>query len=158
MTGTGDVLPRQIGVGPLTLDLFHRDAQIGTRWLGLFPREFALLWRLAESPGQRLDRMTLLADVWRLDHDPETNRLEVHVARLRAKLHDYRLAGIIVTDPAGGYRLESEVTWPGHSTTSFQDEGLDSYLRIGNDPAKADSGDGTDDIPHQRAGINHPRR
>lgn len=95
-------------VGAVTLDLFHRDGRVGNRWLGLHPREFALFWRLAEAEGARVSRRALLADVWRLDHDPETNRIEVHVSRLRAKLASVRLSWLIATDPRGGYRLHSE--------------------------------------------------
>ena len=100
------MLPRLCLAGPLSLDLFHRDVHISGQWLRLLPREFGLLWRLAETPGQRVSRSRLLREVWRLDHDPETNRVEVHVARLRAKLHTHRLGWMIATDPAGGYFLE----------------------------------------------------
>ena len=98
---------RNLQVGPVLLDLFHRDGRIGDRWLGLHPREFALFWRLAEAEGARVSRRALLADVWRLDHDPETNRIEVHVSRLRAKLAPSRLSWLVATDPRGGYRLHS---------------------------------------------------
>ena len=73
-------------MGPLTPDLIHRDAQHGSRWLALHPREFGVLWRLAECPGRRVSRAQLLRDVWRLNHDPETNSIAVHVSRLRSKL------------------------------------------------------------------------
>ncbi|MDC0886674.1 winged helix-turn-helix domain-containing protein [Altererythrobacter sp.] len=155
MTAGKDFVPRWVDIGPLTLDLFHRDARCGDEWLGLYPREFALFWRLAETPRMRLDRPTLLKDVWRIDHDPETNRLEVHVARLRAKLHLHRLAGLVVTDPAGGYRLEAEVTWPQAAAKPAADKGLDSYLRIPDDPAEQESGDSNNGISDQRTGVDH---
>ncbi len=98
-------LPRYRPVGPLMLDLLHRDARSGHRWLALHPREFALLWRLSDTPGERIGRERLLADVWRLAHMPETNSLEVHVSRLRAKLAVARAAWLVQTDPRGGYRL-----------------------------------------------------
>ena len=98
-------MPRQRDAGPLMLDLFQRDARTDGRWLSLHPREFALLWRLAEAEGDAVPRSELLADVWRLAHDPGTNRVEVHVSRLRAKLAEAGCAGLVATDPAGGYRL-----------------------------------------------------
>lgn len=104
-------LPRRLEAGPVTLDLFHRDGRVAGRWLGLHPREFALLWRLAETPGVRVGRGQLLRDVWRLDHVPETNSLDVHVSRLRAKLHVARCAWLVATDPLGGYRLAAS-RWP----------------------------------------------
>jgi DNA-binding response OmpR family regulator len=106
------MVPRRRTVGPLTLDLFHRDVLVGTRWAGLFPREFELLWRLSERCGARLTRRQLLKDVWRLEHDPETNRVEVHVSRLRAKLAFAGAGDMIGTDPAGGYFIRPSAFEP----------------------------------------------
>jgi len=99
------MLPRSRRVGPLTLDLFHRDARIEPHWLGLHPREFGLLWRLADEPGQRVTRRELLRDVWRVHHEPETNSVEVHVSRLRSKLAGVGCEAMIETASEGGYRL-----------------------------------------------------
>jgi DNA-binding response OmpR family regulator len=99
------MLPRWRTVGPLTLDLFHRDARRGGRWLALHPREFQLLWRLADARGERVSRQQLLREVWRLNHEPETNSVEVHVSRLRGKLAEHGCERLVVTDPRGGYRL-----------------------------------------------------
>lgn len=100
-----DSLPRRRELGGLTLDLLHRDARAGDRRLALHPREFALLWRLAERPGERVSRARLLREVWRLEFEPGTNSVEVHVSRLRAKLAAAGLRGLVETDPLGGYRL-----------------------------------------------------
>jgi len=58
------LLPRFIRLGHLQLDLFHRDARMDDKWARLHPREFEVLWRLAETPGKILSRRQLLADVW----------------------------------------------------------------------------------------------
>jgi DNA-binding winged helix-turn-helix (wHTH) protein len=100
-----DSLPRRREVGPLTLDLLHRDARAGERWLALHPREFSLLWRLADRPGERVSRGRLLREVWRRECEPGTNSIQVHVSRLRAKLAAAGIAGMVETDPLGGYRL-----------------------------------------------------
>ena len=105
VAATRDRLPRERTAGPVTLDLLHRDARAGPRWLALHPREFALLWRLAERPGERVSRARLLRDVWRLEFEPGTNSVEVHVSRLRAKLAAAGAEGLVETDPRGGYRL-----------------------------------------------------
>lgn len=99
----GDSLPRRRELRGLTLDLLHRDALAGQRWLALHPREFALLWRLAERPGRVVSRATLLRDVWRLEFEPGTNSLEVHVSRLRTKLALAGIHRLVETDPGGGY-------------------------------------------------------
>lgn len=102
-----ELIPRFREAGDVTLDLFHRDGRVDDRWLGLHPREFALLWRLAASPGERMTRRALLADVWRIEFEPETNSLAVHVARVRAKLDSFGLSGLIATHAKGGYYLDA---------------------------------------------------
>ena len=99
-------LPRTRDIGPLRLDLFARDGFVAGRALGLHPREFALVWRLAESPGAAVSKKMLVRDVWRMAYVPDTNSLAVHVFRLRAKLAIAGLAGLIKTEPSGGYCLD----------------------------------------------------
>ena len=103
---TDTLIPRFREAGDVTLDLFHRDGRVVDRWLALHPREFALLWRLAEQPGERLSRRQLLSEVWRIDFEPETNSVAVHVARVRAKLAPFGLARLLATHPDGGYFLD----------------------------------------------------
>ncbi len=100
------LIPRFREAGDITLDLFHRDGRVADRWLGLHPREFGLLWRLSEQPGVPMSRRQLLADVWRITIEPETNSVAVHVARVRAKLQAFDLQAILVTHPDGGYLLD----------------------------------------------------
>jgi two-component system, OmpR family, response regulator len=118
------LLPRELAAGPLRLDLFARDAFAGTRPLGLHPREFALLWRLTEARSAAVAAEDLLREVWRLSFRPETNRLAVHVSRLRAKLRDAGCPGLVETVPGGGYRLAPEPR---------QEFPLDAYLRLRED-------------------------
>ncbi len=101
--GLGEVLPRYRGHGPLRLDLLDRDGFVDDKPLGLHPREFALLWRLLETPGEQVDKAVLLRDVWHLKHVPETNSIAVHASRLRSKLEHAGLADIVLTGPSGGY-------------------------------------------------------
>lgn len=91
-------------LGALRLELVARDGFVAGRRLGLHPREFALLWRLGECPGETVSVAALIADVWRLSTRPETNSLAVHISRLRAKL---RIAGLdgLLASAADGYRL-----------------------------------------------------
>ena len=102
------MLPRWRNVGPLTLDLFHRDARLGARWLSLHPREFGVLWRLSDNPGERVTRRQLLKDVWRINHEPDTNSVEVHISRLRSKIAQAGAGEVIRTADGGGYQLIEE--------------------------------------------------
>ena len=106
------MLPRFREIGDVTLDLFHRDARVDDNWLGFHPREFELLWRLAEVPGERVTKRQLLADVWRINFEPETNSVAVHVARVRSKLEPYGLASLLATHPEGGYFVDTPVETP----------------------------------------------
>lgn len=128
-----DAMPRYRAAGPVTLDLFHRDGKIKDRWLGLHPREFELIWRLAATPFKRVSREEFLTQVWRMEHVPETNSLEVHVSRLRAKLAISQVAWLIETDPDGGYRLGHKEGDPAFPFSSPSDEALDTRSAISND-------------------------
>lgn len=126
------MLPRTQSVGSLTLDLLSRDGLVAGRRLGLHPREFALLWRLAESPGTPVPPQLLLTDVWHLSFRPETNSLAVHVSRLRAKLRLAGLDGLVETAPGGAYRLAAP---PGRALPLAPARAgglaLDAYLLLG---------------------------
>jgi two-component system, OmpR family, response regulator len=100
-----DTLPRCQSHGALRLDLLAREAFFEDRAVGLFPREFALLWRLMETPGQAVGKRDLLREVWHLSFVPETNSLAVHASRLRAKLALAGLDGWVQSGPAGSYLL-----------------------------------------------------
>ncbi|MEL6237804.1 MAG: winged helix-turn-helix domain-containing protein [Pseudomonadota bacterium] len=110
-------IPRFREAGDVTLDLLHRDGRVEDRWLRLHPREFELLWRLAEEPGKPMTKRQLLADVWRITFEPQTNSVAVHVARVRAKLQPFGLSRILATHPQGGYYLDAP---PGPSNYQFE--------------------------------------
>lgn len=115
-------LPRFRQIGPLKLDLLQRDGVVAGRPLGLHPREFGLIWRLADSPGEPVMVGSLLRDVWRMAFRPETNSLAVHISRLRAKLRVAGLDGLIETLPDGAYRLGAATlspVGPGISDTGY---------------------------------------
>lgn len=99
--------------GRLMLDPVARDAAVDGRRLRLFPREFALLWRLSEEPGAAVPRAELLHDVLCLTIEPGTNALAVHICRLRKKLHAARLSHLLVTAAgAGSYALLFDAAAP----------------------------------------------
>jgi DNA-binding response OmpR family regulator len=101
------MLPRHRQIGGLRLDLAARDGFVRGRRLALHPREFALLWRLADTPGEPVGKQALMREVWRLCHVPDTNSLAVHVFRLRAKLAAAGLQGLVRTASEGGYLLDT---------------------------------------------------
>ena len=96
--------PRQRIIGPIRLDLLARKAFADDKTLDLHPREFGLLWRLADMPGEPVSKQTLIQDVWQLGFVPETNSIAVHMSRLRSKLSIAGLSHLVTTTP-GGYCL-----------------------------------------------------
>ncbi|MEW9854940.1 winged helix-turn-helix transcriptional regulator [Novosphingobium sp. M1R2S20] len=108
-------VPRERRIGAkLRLDLISRKAFIADEALDLNPREFGLLWRLADTPGEPVSKQSLTQDVWRLGFVPETNSIAVHVSRLRSKLAVVGLSHILTTVP-GGYCLSLSA----HPVSSF---------------------------------------
>jgi len=103
----GEMVPRFRLAGEVALDIIYRDGRVGDQWLGLHPREFELLWRLAKEPGVVVTRQQLLAEVWRIHHEPQTNSVAVHVARVRGKLAQFDLAHLVATHSQGGYFLDT---------------------------------------------------
>jgi len=96
-------------VGDLVLDrLAHKVTRNGEAIL-LQPREYRLLEYLMKNAGQVVTRTMLLEHVWDYHFDPQTNVIDVHVSRLRAKidknyhrplLHTVRGAGYMIRDGA----------------------------------------------------------
>ncbi|MFC0590184.1 winged helix-turn-helix domain-containing protein [Novosphingobium aquiterrae] len=133
MVERAQMVGRRRQVGALLLDLVLREGFVAGRALGLYPREFALLWRLADDPGRAVPSGALLGDVWRLSFRPETNSLAVHVSRVRAKLRLAGLDGLIETTADGAYRL-AIVAGPGPLATvqaaSADQLPLDAHIRL----------------------------
>jgi len=94
-------------VGDLVLDrLGHKVTRAGTP-VPLQPREYRLLEYLMKHAGQVVTRTMLLENVWDYHFDPQTNVIDVHISRLRAKidkgqdrplLHTVRGAGYMVSE------------------------------------------------------------
>lgn len=76
----------RIVVGDVEIDVVKRIVRRGKRLLDLSPREFDLLRVMASDPGRVWSRAELLDGVWNIRFDPETNVVNVHIARLRRKL------------------------------------------------------------------------
>jgi DNA-binding response OmpR family regulator len=73
-------------LGGVVLDRRKRQAAIDGNALRMTPKEFALLEHLMARADEVVTRTELLEKVWDLHFDPGSNVVDVHVARLRAKL------------------------------------------------------------------------
>jgi len=97
----------QLGEGELHIDLIDRRVERAGRLIRLPLREFDLLANLARVPDRPVSRAALLKAVWRIDFDPGTNRVEVHMSRLRAKVDRGFAWPMLRTVKGRGYMLSS---------------------------------------------------
>jgi DNA-binding response OmpR family regulator len=88
----------------LRLDLTRRAVLRAGKSVDLSPREFDLLRTLVANHDRVMTRAELLHEVWGIDFDPETNVVDVHVARLRRKL-DRHGEPLIHTVRGEGYKI-----------------------------------------------------
>jgi two-component system copper resistance phosphate regulon response regulator CusR len=98
--------PDVLRVADLELDLArHRAARAGQR-LDLTPKELALLALLARRAGEVLSRTLIAEQVWDMNFDSDSNVVDVHIRRLRAKVDDPFERRLIHTVRGVGYVLE----------------------------------------------------
>lgn len=100
--------PNFLKVGDVTLDLLRREARRSGRELRLQPREFALLEQLMRNAGRVVTRTMFLEAVWGYGFDPQTNIVESHLSRMRAKLNEGFDGDLIETLRGVGYRLRAD--------------------------------------------------
>ncbi len=97
----------RLGVGDLELDLLTRAAKRSGTDIELQPREFRLLEYLMRHAGQVVTRTMLLESVWEYHFDPQTNVIDVHISRLRAKIDKGFQAPLLHTVRGAGYMIRA---------------------------------------------------
>lgn len=103
-TGSVQTLLR---VGELEMDLIGRAVHRQGKEIDLQPREFQLLEFMMRHAGQSVTRTMLLEKVWEYHFDPQTNVIDVHISRLRAKIDKGFDKAMLQTVRGAGYRLEA---------------------------------------------------
>jgi len=96
----------RIQVGAVTVDRGARQVFVSGDELELRPKEFDLLWALAEDAGRVVRRERLMDDVWDEHWHGSTKTLDVHIAGLRRKLEEAGVEQSITTLRGIGYRLD----------------------------------------------------
>ena len=102
-----DTVMTKLGVGDLELDLLSRTATRSGQKIDLQPREFLLLEYLMRHAGQVVTRTMLLENVWEYHFDPQTNVIDVHISRLRAKIDKGFEEPLLHTVRGAGYSLRA---------------------------------------------------
>ena len=90
----------------LRMDLIRRTVKRGDTVIDLLPREFALLEHLLRRKGRVQTRTMLLEAVWDISFDPQTNVVETHISRLRAKVDRPFERELIRTVRGAGYKID----------------------------------------------------
>jgi two-component system OmpR family response regulator len=92
-------------VAALELDRLAHKVTRGGREIVLQPREFRLLEYLMKHAGQVVTRTMLLENVWDYHFDPQTNVIDVHISRLRAKIDKGFDPPLLQTIRGAGYMI-----------------------------------------------------
>ncbi len=89
----------------LEVDLLSRTVTRAGKPILLQPREFKLLEYLVRNAGHIVTRTMLLENVWDYHFDPQTNVIDVHVSRLRAKIDKGFDEPLLQTVRGAGYMV-----------------------------------------------------
>lgn len=91
--------------GSISMDLLKHEVVRDGVSIAVQPREFRLLEELMRNGSRVVTRTMLLERVWNYHFEPQTNIVETHISRLRAKLNDGGKADLIETVRGVGYRM-----------------------------------------------------
>jgi len=102
-----DQVEVNLKVGDLEMDVLARRVTRAGNDILLQPREFRLLEYLMRHAGQTVTRTMLLENVWDYHFDPQTNVIDVHISRLRAKIDKGFEPPLLHTVRGAGYCLRA---------------------------------------------------
>ena len=102
----GEPQVTSLKAGDLEMNLLTRKVTRAGKKIDLQPREFRLLEYLMRHAGQVVTRTMLLEKVWDYNFDPQTNVIDVHISRLRAKIDKEFEEPLLHTVRGAGYRLQ----------------------------------------------------
>jgi len=94
-----------VQLGELTLNRGSCQVTRGEERISLPLKEFELLFKLANHPGQIFTREQLIAQIWGKDYEGDDRTVDVHIKRLREKFSGDVPSFRIETARSLGYRL-----------------------------------------------------
>ena len=101
----GSTRTELLTMGPLSLNRLNHEVRISGKAIRLTPKEYRLLEYFMLRPDAVISRTELLEKVWEMHFDPQSNIVDVHVARLRNKLNRNPAMPQIETVRGFGFRL-----------------------------------------------------
>ncbi|MBL8771281.1 MAG: response regulator transcription factor [Phenylobacterium sp.] len=97
----------ELALADLHMNLLTRTVTRRGHPIDLTTREFALLEHLLRNAGRVVSRSMLLEAVWDYNFDPQTNIIDQHVSRLRAKIDKDFDPPLLQTVRGMGYSLRT---------------------------------------------------
>ncbi|MBC7208648.1 MAG: response regulator transcription factor, partial [Methyloversatilis sp.] len=94
-------------VADLELDRMTHTVRRSGEEIALKPQEYRVLEFLMRHANQVVTRTMLLEGVWDYHFDPQTNVIDVHISRLRAKIDRAPWPALIHTLRGSGYCLRA---------------------------------------------------
>lgn len=96
-----------LSINELSLDSFEYTVIYGDRKIVMPPREFELLYYLADNRGRTVTREELISEVWGYEELVNSRTIDVHIRRLRDKIKLIKSIEII-TVWGKGYKFVSK--------------------------------------------------
>ena len=93
-------------VGHLTIDPEARSVHLAGQPIQLSLKEFDLLYILMSNAGRVLSREAIIRYVWQREPSGDSSTVDVHIKRIRHKLHADGLPDPIVTIRGLGYKID----------------------------------------------------
>jgi len=96
--------------GNLVIDPDKRKVTLSRSRIDLTPKEFDLLWLMAQNPGRSYNRDELLNLIWGYEFNGYEHTVNSHINRLRSKIEpDISNPRYILTTWGIGYRFNDEL-------------------------------------------------
>lgn len=98
---------KSIEIGALLIDLELKEVHLNEVEISLTKTELELLMLLAQNPNSLFSRQRIIDDIWSETPYITERTVDVHIARLRKKLGDYK--DMIANRAGYGYYFNSDV-------------------------------------------------
>ncbi len=82
--------PQCVEYPDLTVNLSNYSVTYMGHNVDMPPKELELLYFIAKSPGQVFTREQLLDHIWGYEYIGDTRTVDVHIKRIREKIHDHK--------------------------------------------------------------------
>lgn len=97
-----------LSVGDIRINTAKKKVERHGREIALTPREYQILVKLCETPGELVSKNELIREIWGTSLDVNTNTIEVYINFLRNKLDKPFDQNSIKTKVGYGYYIDPE--------------------------------------------------